>query len=218
MVSHDLRAPIRVVEGFAKILKEDYGQRLDRVGNDHLERIGSAAQRMNHMIDALLALSKLSCQTLQNQPVDLSQLALYITEDLRRQSRERDVQVQIEPGLRVQGDPTLLRMLLENLLSNAWKYTSKKPSADIRLARHPEVPGAYTVSDNGAGFDMRFADRLFGAFQRLHSNNDFAGTGVGLASVQRIVRRHGGEVWAESAIDQGARFHFSLPGFGEWPS
>ncbi len=209
-VSHDLRAPIRVVEGFTKILKEDYGPQLDRIGNDHLERILGAATRMNHMIDALLALAQLSSQPLGNQRVDLSQLAHYVAEDLRRQHPGHPVALHIEAGLDAQGDPTLLRVVLENLLGNAWKYTGKCGHPEIWLERHPTEPATFTVRDNGAGFDMRFADRLFGVFQRLHSASDFAGTGVGLASVRRIVRRHGGEVWAESEVDKGARFHFSL--------
>ncbi len=211
-VSHDLRAPIRVVEGFTKILKEDYGRQLDRIGNDHLDRVLGAAARMNSMVDALLALSQLSSRPLSRQPVNLSQLATYVVEDLRRQAPERAVAVHIEPGLQTQGDPTLLRMVLENLLGNAWKYSAKKPAAQIWLERglHDGQP-VYTVRDNGAGFDMRFADRLFGVFQRLHSATDFPGTGVGLASVRRIVSRHGGEIWAESAVERGSSFHFTLP-------
>lgn len=209
-VSHDLRAPIRVVEGFTKILKEDYGRALDRIGNDHLERVLGAAARMNSMIDALLALSQLSSQPLARQPVNLSQLAAYVAEDLRRQWPERDVRLQIEPDMQVQGDPTLLRVVVENLLGNAWKYTGKCAHAEIRFARHPRDRHTFTVGDNGAGFDMRFADRLFGVFQRLHSASDYHGTGVGLASVRRIVRRHGGEIWAEAEVNQGARFHFSV--------
>jgi hypothetical protein len=209
-VSHDLRAPIRVVEGFTKILKEDYGRLLDRIGNDHLDRILGAAARMNHMIDALLALSQLSSLPLGNQPVNLSQLATYVAEDLRRQSPERNVVLHVEPGLQVQGDPTLLRVVMENLLGNAWKYTAKCREPKIWIERHPQEPHTFTVRDNGAGFDMRFADRLFGVFQRLHSANDFQGTGVGLASVRRIIRRHGGDIWAEAEVDRGASFHFSL--------
>ncbi len=210
-VSHDLRAPIRVVEGFTKIVKEDYGRLLDRVGNDHLDRVLGAAARMNNMIDALLALSRLASQPLARQTVNLSQLAGYVADDLRRQSPERNVLLTIEPGLRIQGDPTLLRVVLENLLGNAWKYTAKAPQAHVHFERNPTAPDTFTVRDNGAGFDMRFADRLFGVFQRLHSANDFAGTGVGLASVRRIVRRHGGEIWGEAEVNRGARFHFSLP-------
>ncbi|MCO5123130.1 MAG: ATP-binding protein [Rhizobacter sp.] len=211
-VSHDLRAPIRVVEGFTKILKEDYGRQLDRIGNDHLERVLGAAARMNSMIDALLTLSQLSSRPLARQPVNLSQLAGYVADDLRRQAPEREIDLHIEDGLQAQGDPTLLRVVLENLLGNAWKYTAKKPDAQIRFesAVNDGVP-AYCVRDNGAGFDMRFADRLFGVFQRLHSANDFQGTGVGLASVRRIVRRHGGEIWAESEVQRGSSFYFTLP-------
>jgi len=212
MVSHDLRAPLRVVEGFTKIIKEDYGRLLDRVGNDHLDRVMSAAARMNNMIDALLALSKLSSEPLVRQTVDLSQLAGYVVDDLRRQSPDRSVAVEIQPGMQVLGDPTLLRLVIENLLGNAWKYTGKVEHAEIGFVRAPSTPDTFTVQDNGAGFDMRFADRLFSVFQRLHSATDFPGTGVGLASVRRIVRRHGGEIWSEAEVNRGARFHFSLPG------
>ncbi|MCE4538453.1 ATP-binding protein [Pelomonas sp. P7] len=210
-VSHDLRAPLRVVEGFARILKEDYGARLDRVGNDHLDRVMSAAARMNSMIDALLSLSQLSTRPLARQPVDLSQLAGYVMEELQRGAPQRSVELHIEPGLVVQGDPTLLRMVLENLLGNAWKYSAKADCARIGFGC-VEQNGrrAFVVSDNGAGFDMRFAERLFGVFQRLHSASEFQGTGVGLALVRRIVRRHGGDVWAESAVGEGSRFYFTL--------
>ena len=210
-VSHDLRAPIRVVEGFTKIVQEDYGRLLDRVGNDHLERVLGATARMNSMIDSLLALSQLSSRPLARQPVNLSQLAGYIIDDLRRQAPEREVVVEIEPGLQAHGDATLLRVVLENLLGNAWKYTGKCRLARIwfESSEHEGRP-AVTVRDNGAGFDMRFADRLFGVFQRLHSATDFQGTGVGLASVRRIVRRHGGDIWAEGEVDRGARFQFWL--------
>lgn len=210
-VSHDLRAPIRVVEGFTRILKEDYGRLLDRIGNDHLDRVLGAAARMNSMIDALLALSQLSTQPLARQPVNLSQLAGFIVDDLRRECPAREAEVHIEPGLMADGDPTLLRMVLENLLGNAWKYSGKCTVAKIgfeTVSHHGRE--VFVVRDNGAGFDMRFADRLFGVFQRLHSANDFQGTGVGLASVRRIVRRHGGDVWAESDVGQGARFYFTL--------
>ncbi len=210
-VSHDLRAPIRVVEGFTKILKEDYGHALDRIGNDHLDRVLGAAARMNSMIDALLTLSKLSSQPLARQPVNLSQLASYVAEDLRRQSPGREVVLHVEPGLQVTGDPTLLRLVLENLLGNAWKYTGKCRAPEVWLERRPQHPDTFTVRDNGAGFDMRFAERLFGVFQRLHSASDFQGTGIGLATVRRIVRRHGGEVWADAEVDRGASFHFSVP-------
>ena len=210
-VSHDLRAPVRVVDGFARILKEDYSRQMDRIANDHLDRILAAASRMNAMIDAMLSLAQLTSQPLARQPVNLSQLAAYILEDLRRAQPERVVQADIEPNLLVLGDPTLMRQLMENLLSNAWKYTGKAACASIQVrATQQDGQRVFEVSDNGAGFDMRSAERLFGLFQRLHSANDFPGTGVGLASVQRIVRRHGGDIWAESQPGQGSRFCFTI--------
>ncbi len=212
-VSHDLRAPVRVVEGFARILKEDYGRQLDRIGNDHLERVLTAAARMNAMIDAMLSLARLSAQPIAQQPVNLSQLAHWVIDDLRRGAPERSVGVDIEPALQATGDPTLLRQVIENLLANAWKYSSRVEHAQIGFCR-TERDGrlVFEVKDNGAGFDMRSAERLFGLFQRLHSANEFPGTGIGLASVRRIVRRHGGDIWAESAPGQGARFYFTLGG------
>jgi signal transduction histidine kinase len=210
-LSHDLRAPIRVVEGFTRIVKEDYGRVLDRVANDHLDRVLGAAARMNLMIDALLTLSRLSQLPLARQPVNLSQLAGYVIDDLRRGAPERVVDVEIEPGLAAQGDPTLLRMVLENLLGNAWKYSARATRARIAMRRgEHEGRACFEVSDNGAGFDMRSADRLFGLFQRLHSANDFAGHGVGLASVKRIVTRHGGQIWARAEPGRGATFSFTL--------
>jgi signal transduction histidine kinase len=210
-VTHDLRAPIRVVEGFARILKEDYGRALDRIGNDHLDRVLAAAARMNHMIDALLALANLSAQPLSRQPVNLSQLAGFVIDDLRRNDPKRAVEVELAPGLVVDGDPTLLRLVLENLLGNAWKYSARAAQPRIAFGTtQRDGRRIYSVADNGVGFDMRNADRLFGVFQRLHSANDFPGTGVGLASVKRIVRRHGGDIWAESEPGRGARFFFTL--------
>ena len=211
-LSHDLRAPIRVVEGFTRIVKEDYGGQLDRVGNDHLDRVLGAATRMNQMIDALLALARLSQQPLARQSVDLSQLAGFVVDDLRRASPERAAEVEVEAGLTVWGDPMLLRLVLENLFGNAWKYSQRchQTRISLRSTRH-EGQAAFVVRDNGAGFDMASAGRLFGLFQRLHSASDFPGHGVGLASVRRIVRRHGGEVWAEAEVGRGATFFFTLP-------
>jgi signal transduction histidine kinase len=210
-VSHDLRAPIRVVDGFTRIVKEDYGQLLDRVANDHLDRVLGAAARMNHMIDALLTLARLSQQPLAWQPVNLSLFAAYVVDDLRRGAPERAAQIEIEPDLHARGDPTLLRLVLENLLGNAWKYSARAKTAHIVFgSEQRDGRRVFVVRDNGAGFDMRSADRLFGLFQRLHSASDFPGTGVGLASVKRIVRRHGGEVWADAEPGRGAAFHFTL--------
>lgn len=220
-VSHDLRAPIRVIEGFTRIVREDYGHLLDRIGNDHLDRVLGAATRMNGMIDALLALSKLSTQPLVREAVSLSALAGQIVEELRAQAPLRMVQVSIAPDLVAQGDPGQLRTALENLLGNAWKYTARKAEARIEFSAVPlsrlkpdtapaDERTVYCLRDNGAGFDPRFAERLFGAFQRLHSASEFAGTGVGLASVRRIVTRHGGTIWADAAVDHGACFCFTL--------
>jgi signal transduction histidine kinase len=210
-VSHDLRAPLRVVEGFTRILKEDYGHGIDRVGNDHLDRVLGAAARMNQMIDALLAMARLATQPLARQPVDLSQLASFVADELRRGAPERTIEIQVEPGMIVQGDPTLLRQALENLIGNAWKYTQRSRTPLIEVGSGL-VDGrrSFFVRDNGAGFDMRAVDRLFGLFQRLHSASEFPGTGVGLASVKRIVNRHGGRIWAEAEPGRGATFHFTL--------
>lgn len=210
-VSHDLRAPLRVVEGFARIVQEDYGHLLDRMGSEHLNRILSASHRMNGMIDALMALAQLSARPVVPQEVDLSQLAEAVIDELRAADQQRQVDVDIQPGLRVRGDAALLRIVLQNLLGNAWKYSAKTPDARIALSAE-RIDGrmVHCVRDNGVGFDMRFADRLFTVFQRLHSASDFPGTGVGLATVQRVIRRHGGRVWAESAPGAGARFYFTV--------
>ena len=216
-LSHDLRAPIRVVEGFTRIVKEDYGRLLDRVGNDHLDRVLGAAARMNLMIDALLTLAQLSQQPLARQRVNLSQLASFVVDELKRGAPDREVEFDIAPGLTATGDPTLLRLVLENLLGNAFKYSAKVGQARISLQAGPVAAQdggklGFVVRDNGAGFDMRSADRLFGLFQRLHSASDFSGHGVGLASVRRIIQRHGGQIWAESEPGRGAAFFFTLPG------
>jgi signal transduction histidine kinase len=210
-VSHDLRAPLRVVDGFAGIILEDYGSRLDEIGREHIQRIVAAAGRMNSMIDALLAMARRTARELSMEPIDLSRAAHELAEELRATDTSRAVEFRIDPDLRAQGDPVLLRLVLQNLLGNAFKFSTHAPQARIEFGRHV-VDGCdvYFVRDNGAGFDMRFADRLFGLFQRLHSANDFAGTGVGLATVQRIVRKHGGRVWAEAEAGKGACFFFTL--------
>jgi signal transduction histidine kinase len=217
-VSHDLRAPLRVVDGFATIVLEDYGDRgkpLDELGRDHLRRIVAASQRMNSMIDTLLSLSRMTSRELNRERVDLSQTARELSDDLRAQDHTRAVEFVIAPDLRANGDATLLRLVLQNLLGNAWKFTARSPQARIEFGARDEA-GAhiYFVKDNGAGFDMRFAEKLFGLFQRFHSANEFPGTGVGLATVQRIVRRHGGRIWAEAIAapneGHGATFYFTL--------
>ncbi len=218
-VSHDLRAPLRVVDGFARILKEDFSASLDRVAHDHLNRILTAASRMNQMIDSLLSLARVSSQPIVPGPVDLSRTAQQIVDELRSQDPGRDVEVRVAPSVVVSGDRTLLRIVLENLLGNAWKYTGRAEHAVIEFdCQRQGSAVVYRVIDNGAGFDMRFADRLFGAFQRLHSANDFPGTGVGLATVARIVQRHHGRVWAESSPGAGASFYFTLNESPESPT
>jgi nitrogen-specific signal transduction histidine kinase len=217
-VSHDLRAPLRIIAGFATIVLEDYSDRgkpLDDVGRDHLRRIVAASQRMNTMIDTLLGLSRMTSRELKRERVDLSQIARELTEDLRAQDTARTVQFVVAPDLRTDGDSTLLRLVLQNLLGNAYKFTARNRAARVEFgARADGGTTAYFVKDNGAGFDMRFAEKLFGLFQRLHSANEFQGTGVGLATVQKIVRRHGGRVWAEAIPapneGHGATFFFTL--------
>lgn len=210
-VSHDLRTPLRALDGFSQALLEDYYDVLDETGQDYLTRVRTGAQRMGRLIDDLLNLARVSRASLNSEPVDLSGIAEMIVSELRAQQPERNVEVQICPGLIVFGDPHLLRIALENLLSNAWKYTGKKASARIELGVSQEGGRTYYVRDNGAGFDMKYAGKLFGAFQRLHEARDYPGTGVGLATVQRIIHRHGGEIWADAAVDRGAIFYFTLP-------
>jgi PAS domain S-box-containing protein len=210
-VSHDLRAPLRTIDGFSHALLEDCGERLDETCKGHLNRIRAATQRMGLLIDDLLNLSRLSRAQMHQQILDISALADSVASDLQKAQPERKVELRIEQGLEAAGDSGLLRVVLENLLSNAWKFTSKKESAHIEfgLARDNGTP-AFFVRDDGAGFDPAYAERLFGAFQRLHSMSEFTGTGIGLATVQRIINRHGGRIWAESKLDHGATFYFTL--------
>lgn len=210
-VSHDLRAPLRSIDGFSQALLEDYGSRMDKIGQDYLGRVRAATQRMAQLIDDLLQLSRVTRAEMVRETVDLSALARSIGEDLKAAYPDRDVTLTIADGLVVEGDPRLLRIMLVNLLDNAWKFTSKHPRAVIEVGR-TQYNGspAYFVRDDGAGFDMAYAGKLFGAFQRLHAITDFHGTGIGLATVQRIVRRHGGKVWAEGGIEKGATFYFTL--------
>jgi len=209
-VSHDLRAPLRVIDGFAQIVLEDYGGQLDALGREHLKRIVAAGTRMNSMIDTLLSMSRMTARELHCERVDLSQAAHQLVEDLRSQDPGRNVECLIGAGLAADGDPTLLRLVLQNLLGNAFKFSSRAQAARIEFGRQADADHAFYVRDNGAGFDMRFADRLFGVFQRLHSQSEFPGTGVGLATVQRIVRHHNGRIWAESESGKGATFYFTL--------
>lgn len=208
-LSHDLRAPLRVVDGFARIVLEDYGDKLDQVGRDHLNRIASAAVRLNLMLDKVLELEQLERSQLAAESIDLSALVRACAEEMASQYGQASFQ--IEEGLRVRADKLLMRRAIENLVGNALKYSSrsKEPLVIFRSERQGELL-TYVVEDNGVGFDMRFADRLFGLFQRLHSANEFGGTGVGLTTVRSIIQRHGGRIWAESTPGQGARFYFTL--------
>jgi PAS domain S-box-containing protein len=210
-VSHDLRAPLRAIDGFSKALIEDYGSRFDAQGSDYLQRVRAGAQRMAALIDDLLKLSRITRSTLRPEDVDMSALAIAVVQNLREAQPERTVDVHIQSAMHSHGDRGLLRVLLENLLGNAWKYSAKRERAVIEFDARPEAEGVvYRISDNGAGFDMRYADKLFGAFQRLHRADEFEGTGIGLATVQRIVRRHGGRIWAQSEPDKGAQFFFVI--------
>lgn len=211
-VSHDLRAPLRSIDGFSQALLEDYSERLDEQGRDYLHRVRAASQRMAHLIDDMLKLARVTRAELSREEVDLSALAQEIAAELRRAQPGREVEFAVASGLRVHGDPKLLRIVIENLLGNAWKFTGKRSGARIEFGMtHRDGKPAYFVRDNGVGFDMAYAGKLFGAFQRLHDSREFPGTGIGLATVLRVVHKHGGKVWAEGKVEKGATFYFSLP-------
>lgn len=210
-VSHDLRAPLRHIDGFSRMLAEDYGGRIDAEGKGYIQRIRSAAQRMERLIDDLLQLANVSRSELERRQVNLSALAQVIGLGLKQIEGREDATLRIAEGVTAFGDPRLLRVVLENLLSNAWKYTGKRAGAVIEFAAEEQGGRpVYLVRDNGVGFDMAFAGKLFTPFQRLHSADEFEGTGIGLATVRRIVERHGGTVWVEAAPDHGATFYFTL--------
>jgi PAS domain S-box-containing protein len=212
-VAHDLRAPLRSIDGFSHILIEDYADALDATGRHYLERVRRAAERMGCLIDGLLALGRVTQGSIQHKAVDLGLLARQTAERLRESQPERAVEFVIGDGLREKGDSALLGAALENLLSNAWKFTRDRANARIEFgSEHADGQTIYFVRDNGAGFDMAFSSKLFGVFQRLHSDREFEGTGVGLATVQRIVHRHGGRIWAEGKVGEGACFRFTLGG------
>ncbi|HXQ21141.1 MAG TPA: ATP-binding protein [Candidatus Acidoferrales bacterium] len=229
-VSHDLRAPLRAIDGFSKALLEDYGNALDPQAHHCLSRVRAGTVHMAKLLDDLLSLSRVTHSEMRLQSVDLSGLAQTVASELQKAQPHRTVEFVIAPGLIAQGDTHLLRLVLENLLGNAWKYTSQHTHARIEFDALPDTDGndpaahgaeaeghnlqatpVYFVRDDGAGFDIRHVDRLFRVFQRLHSTNEFEGTGIGLATVQRIIHRHGGRIWAEGAVDRGATFYFSLP-------
>jgi signal transduction histidine kinase len=213
-VSHDLRTPLRSIDGFSQMLLEECDRKLDDSEKDYLQRVRNGVQYMGELIDDLLKLSKVSRGTLARKTVDLSALAEATLTHLRASDPERKVDVCIAPGLSVNADATLLSAVLENLLGNAWKYTGKVDQAVIEIGEiERDGETVFYVKDNGAGFDMRYADKLFGAFQRLHMKDEFPGTGIGLATVHRIVLRHGGRIWAEAEPGKGATFFFTLPLF-----
>jgi len=210
-VSHDLRAPLRSIDGFSHVLLEDYGDQIPDEGRGYLERVRAAAQRMAVLIDDLLNLSRVTRTAVQPKFINLSKMAEEIVEGLRENQPDRRVEFSITPDLMVEADPNLIHIVLENLLSNAWKFTSKREQATIEFGQKAHVKErTFYVRDNGVGFNMEYADKLFGVFQRLHSVSEFPGTGVGLATVQRIISIHGGHIWAESAEGKGTTFYFTL--------
>jgi light-regulated signal transduction histidine kinase (bacteriophytochrome) len=212
-VSHDLRTPLRGIDGFSRILLEDYTDRLDQEGKENLHRIRAACKRMGLLIDDLLNLSRLARFEMSVDKVNLSELSRQITGDLIKAQPDRKVEFIIADELIDQGDERLLKIMLQNLLGNAWKYSGRQATAAIEFGRvHHDGEPAYVVRDNGVGFDMVYAGKLFKPFQRLHGTEDFPGTGIGLALVQRIVQRHGGRAWAEGEVGKGARFYFTLKG------
>jgi PAS domain S-box-containing protein len=209
-VSHDLRTPLRSMDGFSQILMDDYGDRLDADGQLLLQRIRAGSQRMGRLIDDLLELSRVARLDLRRLPVDLSLVAREVIDELRLLEPSRSVAVEVEDGLVANGDPNLLRVVLHNLLGNAWKFTGPQQSPRVSFGRAEGDGVVFVVRDNGVGFDPRFADKLFHPFQRLHGAADFEGAGVGLATVQRIIARHGGRVWAEAQAGAGASFFFTV--------
>jgi signal transduction histidine kinase len=212
-VSHDLRAPLRGIDGFSQALLEDYSERLDAQGKDYLGRVRQGVQRMGSLIDDLLNLSRITRSEMRSEKVDLSQIAQLIADELQNAQPERKADFVIRPSVEVQGDAQLMQVALENLLSNSWKFTSKQAKTRIEFGQIANNGhSVFFVKDNGAGFDPAYSKRLFGAFQRLHANADFPGTGIGLATVQRVIHRHGGKVWAESEVGQGATFFFTVLG------
>lgn len=215
-VSHDLRAPLRHINGFSQALLEDYGDQLDEVGKGYLQEVRAASREMAQLIDDVLQLARVTRSQLRRERLNLSEQARAVLARLHGQEPTRRALLHIEEAVWADGDKRLLQLVMENLLANAWKFTSRKETAEIAFGQQAQADEkVYFVRDNGAGFDMAFADKLFGAFQRLHNAEEFEGTGIGLATVQRIVHRHGGRVWATGAVDDGATFYFTLPEFKE---
>ncbi len=216
-VSHDLRAPLRAIHGFSELLARNHAGALDDKALHYLERVQEAARRMGLLIDDLLNLSRVSRAPVTPAALDLSGIAALVVEDLRAGEPQRAVEVAIAPGLRAHGDPALMRLVLQNLIENAWKFTRRREGARIEVGEEHEAgERRYYVRDNGAGFNMRLVDKLFGAFQRLHDPKDYPGTGIGLVTVQRVIARHGGRVWAQAGEGRGATFYFTLDEGGPW--
>jgi light-regulated signal transduction histidine kinase (bacteriophytochrome) len=210
-ISHDLRTPLRSVDGFSQAVLEDYGQQLPEEGRRYLNKIRNGAQRMGNLIDDLLTFSRLSRAPIEKKLVDVEMLVRTVLEDLQASREDRALDLRIGELPVAAGDPALLKQVWLNLLSNALKYTRKREHAVVEIGcTREQGRNAYFVRDNGTGFDMRYVGKLFGVFQRLHRAEDYEGTGVGLAIVQRVIERHGGRVWAEAAVDRGATFHFTL--------
>jgi signal transduction histidine kinase/ligand-binding sensor domain-containing protein len=211
-VSHDLRTPLRGIDGFSQILLDEYQDKLDEQGKNYLQRVRSASQRLAQLIDDMLNLSRIGRAEMNFQQINLSEIVQEIADELVESQPERQIKFIIQEGIKVQGDGHLLRILLENLLSNAWKFTSKHANARIEFGvEQQDGKEVYFIRDDGAGFDMNYAGKIFGAFQRLHTDTEFPGTGIGLATVQRIIHRHGGKVWAEGEAEKGATFYFTIP-------
>jgi light-regulated signal transduction histidine kinase (bacteriophytochrome) len=212
-VSHDLRAPLRAIDGFSKAILDDYGENLDEQASRYLKKVRTAVKNMSGLIDDLLNLSRMSRAVVRAEDINLTALAWGVVAELRAQEPSRKVAIEISEGLTAHGDTHLMTIVLVNLLGNAWKYTSKRSEAQIAFGckNHASEPIFY-VRDNGAGFDMKYVDKLFAPFQRLHRDSEFDGTGVGLVTVQRILLRHGGRIWVEAAVEQGATFFFTLGG------
>jgi signal transduction histidine kinase len=212
-VSHDLRAPLHVIQGFSEALMADKGHLLDEQSKDYLQRICNSTHRMSDLIEDMLKLARISSYEMHPQPVNLSDLAKSIVNDIIQTDPHRKTNIQIEDNIIANGDPRLLRIMLENLLNNAWKFSGKKLETVIQFGyskSDKDAKPVYFLRDQGAGFDMNYADKLFGAFRRLHRADEFPGTGIGLATVARIVNRHGGKIWAESVVNQGTTFYFEL--------
>jgi signal transduction histidine kinase len=214
-VSHDLRGPLRAIDGFSHALLDDYGDRLDATGHGHLQRIRNAARRMGELIDDMLKLSRITRVEMTRGTVDLSSLAREVADDLQRRDLDHPVEFKVDDGLVVEADPRMMKIVLENLIGNAWKFTRRtdRPNVEFGMRRNGEAE--FFVRDNGAGFDMEQAGKLFQPFHRLHTEAEFPGTGIGLATISRVIDRHGGRIWAESEVGRGASFFFTLPDIGD---